>query len=120
VTQAYWYRDPLHLAGGGLAAEGVTSEIAALAAAQQYLGHQLVGAEFRSFDLQSPTKAVVTAETWSDTLYAITEYFTGAGRPHHGAARLPAGRHLHAGAARYRPGPMWQVTNVVYASERRV
>jgi hypothetical protein len=118
VTQAYWYRDPVYLSGGGLAAESVTSEIASLTAQVRYMGHQLAASEFRSFDLQSPSKAVVTArETWSDTLYAITEYSPEAEDPvvtQRGPYPLDATytlEWLDTGQ-----GPTWQVTNVVYAS----
>jgi hypothetical protein len=119
VTQAYWYRDSIYLAGGGLAAEGVTSEIAELTAQQRYMGHQLAGGEFRSFDLQSPTKAVVTArETWQDTLYGITQYSPEVDDP------VVAQRGPYPRDATYTlelldigQGPLWQVTNVAYASE---
>ena len=119
VTQAYWYRDPIYLAGGGLAAEGVTSEIASLTAQLRYLGHQLAGSEFRSFDVQTPTKAVVTArETWSDTLYGLTENSPEMDDP------IVARRGPYPRDATYTLevldtglGPTWQVTNIVYASE---
>jgi hypothetical protein len=117
VTSAYWFRDPIYLAGGGLAAEAVTAEIGALTAALHYMGHQLMGSEFRSFDLQSPTKAVVTArESWSDTLYTITEYSPEFEDP------VVAQRGPYPLDATYTlelldtgQGPRWQVTNVVYA-----
>jgi hypothetical protein len=119
VTRAYWFRDPVYLASGGLAAEGVTSEIISLTAQQQYMGHQLAGTEFRSFDLQSPTKAVVTArETWSDTLYGITLYSPEFEDPvvaHRGPYPLDATYTLEL--LDTGQGPTWQVTNVVYASE---
>jgi hypothetical protein len=119
VTRAYWFRDPVYLASGGRAAEGVTSEIGTLTAAQLYLGHQLTGSQFRSFDLQSPVLAVATArETWRDTLHSLTEYSPAEEDPI-GAERGP-----YSLDATYTlelldtgQGPTWQVTNVVYASE---
>ena len=118
VTQAYWWRDPVYLAAGGLAAEDVTAEIAGFTAAQQYMGHRLMASEFRSFDLQSSSRAVVTArETWSDTLYAITEVSPAQEDP------VIAQRGPYAQDATYTlelldtgQGPQWQVTNVVYAA----
>jgi len=53
--------------------EQFRSQVDALNGARQYLGHQLYSSYFRSFDLQSPTQAVVTVrETWKDTLYAYS------------------------------------------------
>jgi hypothetical protein len=119
VTGAYWFRDPIYLTGGGLAAEAFTADIAARTAAGQYMGHQLVGGEFRSFDLQSPTKAIVTArENWSDTLYAIREYSPEVDDPvvtRRGPYTLDATYTLEL--LDTGQGPRWQVTNVVYASE---
>jgi hypothetical protein len=49
------------------------AEIEALNQAKQYYGHQLLHSTFRSFDLQSPTRAVVTArETWKDQLFSYS------------------------------------------------
>jgi hypothetical protein len=119
VTQAHWYRDPVYLAGGGPAAGRVSSEINALTAAQRYMGHQLLGSEFRSFDIQSPTLAVVTArETWQDTLYVLSEYspeYDEEVSAERGPYSLDATYTLEL--ADTEQGPRWQVTNVVYATE---
>lgn len=117
VTQAYWFRDAVYLAGGGPAAALVAADINSLAAAQHYMGHQLAGSQFRSFDLQSPTLAVVTArETWQDTLYVLGQYSpevedvtAGARGPYvldatYTLERVDVGQ-----------GPVWQVRGVVYA-----
>ena len=121
VTGAYWYRDAAYLAGVGPAAERVTSEVASLAAAQRYMGHQLVGSEFRSFDLQSPTLAVVTArETWRDTLYALTQYspeVDDAVLTQRGPYPLDATYTLELIDRGQELPPAWQVTNVLYAAE---
>jgi hypothetical protein len=121
LTGAYWFRDPIYLAGGGPAAERVTSEISALTAVQRYMGHQLVGAEFRSFDLQSAMLAVVTAhETWRDTLYALTQYspeIDDAVLTQRGPYSLDATYTLELIDQGPELPPAWQVTNVVYAAE---
>jgi len=119
VTQAYWYRDAVYLAGGGPAVDRVSSEISSLTAQQRYLGHQLLESQFRSFDLQSPALAVATArETWQDTLYVLTEYspeydeeVAGARGPYSLDATYTL-EQVDEGQ-----GPVWQVTNVVYAGE---
>jgi hypothetical protein len=119
VTQAHWYRDPVYLAGGGPAAGRVSSEINALTAAQRYMGHQLLGSEFRSFDIQSPTLAVVTArETWQDTLYVLSEYspeYDEEVSAERGPYSLDATYTLELADTEQRP--RWQVTNVVSATE---
>jgi hypothetical protein len=119
VTQAYWYRDAQYLAGGGPAAERVTSEISSLAAEQRYMGHQMLTSQFRSFDLQSPTLAVVTArETWQDTLYVLSQYspeydeeVAGARGPY----SLDATYTLEL--VEEGQGPVWRVTNVASPGE---
>jgi len=121
ITQAYWYRDPVYLAGGGPAAERVTSEMASLTAAQRYMGHQLLASEFRSFDLQSPTLAVVTArESWRDTLYALQEWspeIDDAVVSQRGPYSLDATYTLELIDRGQDLGTAWQVTNLVYAGE---
>ncbi len=74
IIQMYWdapnaeyYLNP--------ATEWLRPEMDALNAQRQYIGHQLVSSQVRSFDLQSPTQAVIVArETWLDKLYAYNEY----------------------------------------------
>ena len=119
VTQAYWYRDAENMPGEGPAVERMGSEIRSLTAEKRYMGHQLRESRFRSFDLQSPTLAVVTArETWQDTLYVLTEFspeydeeIAGSRGPYSLDATYTLDL-LDTGQ-----GPRWQVTNVVYASE---
>lgn len=53
--------------------EWLRPELDRLNSQKQYIGHQLVRTQYRSYDLQSPTKAVVTVrETWQDSLHAYT------------------------------------------------
>ena len=121
LTSAYWYRDAAYLAAGGPAAERVTAEIGSLTAAQRYMGHQLLGSEFRSFDLQSPTLAVVTArESWRDTLYALQEWspeVDDALLTQRGPYPLDATYMLELVDRGQELPPAWQVSNVVYVGE---
>ena len=91
------------------------SELQALQAAKQYIGHQLVRSQFRSFDQQAEHKAVATVrETWQDKLYNFTE-------------TMPTSTNLAIGERG--PYPLdvtytvefldgyWQVTNAVYANQ---
>ncbi len=70
VTYLYW--DPIYsISGLAPEQEGFRSEIESLNQAKQYIGHQLNNINFRSFDLQSSTRAVVTVrETWKDQLFS--------------------------------------------------
>lgn len=69
ISQLFWapvdaeyYYEP--------ATEWLRSEMDRLKAQKQYIGHQLMKTQFRSYDLQSPTAAVITVrETWQDELY---------------------------------------------------
>lgn len=72
LTYIYW--DPVYsLENLSRAQEGFRAEIENLGKAKQYIGHQLVNVNFRSFDLQSENNAVVTArETWMDKLYSFS------------------------------------------------
>jgi hypothetical protein len=119
VTAAYWWRDVVYLSGAESLADGMASEIASLAAGQRYMGHQLLASAFRSFDLQSPTLAVVTArETWQDTLYALGQYspdFGDASFDERGPYLLDATYTLELMDAGQ--GPQWRVTGVVYAQQ---
>jgi len=69
VTSAYWsHREEFREDETALAEFG--PDIAAIKAAGQRLGHQLVRTHIRSFDPQTGGLAVVTVrETWQDTLY---------------------------------------------------
>jgi hypothetical protein len=72
VTYSYW--DPLNSVSGlSPENESFRSDLVALNQAKQYIGHQLVNINFRSFDLQSATHAVVTVrETWKDQLFSYS------------------------------------------------
>jgi hypothetical protein len=121
VSQAYWDRDTENLAGEGPAVERMRSEIRSLTAEQRYMGHQMRGSHFRSFDLQSPTLAVVTArETWQDTLYVLTEYspeYDEQVAAERGPYSLDATYTLEMVDLGQGQGPAWQVTGVVYGQE---
>ncbi len=57
----------------GAALDFITAEIADLQAQKHFEGRQWIGTSYRSFDLQSANRAVVTVrETWEDTLYAYS------------------------------------------------
>jgi hypothetical protein len=119
LTSAYWYMQPEYLSGNSPAIEEIRQEILALKAQGRYMGHQLLGSHFRSFDLQSDERAVVTArETWQDTLYVATEYSpdydeeVAGKRGPYGLEVTYTLEWLDRGQ-----GPGWQVTNIVLAEE---
>jgi hypothetical protein len=116
VTEAFWYRDSEPQTGDGPALEAVRQEIGRLTAAGQYLGHQHKGTDFRSFDLQSQTRAVVTAsETWQDTLYALQEWspeMDDAVLAERGPYTLEATYSLDL--VNEGQGPLWMVKDVTY------
>lgn len=75
-VQAVFYLSDRYIAsdynqyGGGSALEQVRAEIAALQSQKRFEGRKLLGTDFRSYDRQSPSLAVVTVrESWEDTLY---------------------------------------------------
>ncbi len=119
LTSVYWYRQPEYLSGGGQGGQAILADVQRLAGQGHYMGHQLVRTEYRSFDLQSATLAVVTAhETWQDTLYGITQDYPDTGDP------VVAQRGPYALDVTYtlelsdtEQGRRWQVTNVVYAQQ---
>ncbi len=88
-----------------------------LRAQQQFVGHQWLNANYRSFDLQAEDLAVVTVrETWEDWLYAFEEAPGDAeplGDPvgHRGPYTLDVTYTLS------NVDGQWQVTNIVYANE---
>ncbi len=62
--------------------ESYRAELNGLAQAHQYIGHQLINMNFRSIDLQSATRAVVTVrETWKDQLYAYSGEYPNHDEP---------------------------------------
>ncbi|HSR46825.1 MAG TPA: DUF3160 domain-containing protein [Anaerolineales bacterium] len=117
VTEAYWYRDEARLPQGGQGVQDIWVDVLQLEAQGQYLGHQQMGAEFRSFDLQAPTLAVVTArETWRDMLYQLAQYspeLDDAVLAERGPYTLEATYTLELIDRGI--NPRWQVTNVAYA-----
>jgi hypothetical protein len=71
VTLAYWARETPVEWPAELRAV-YAPDLTALREAGQYVGHQWVTATYRSFDLQTENRAVVTVrETWDDTLYEL-------------------------------------------------
>ncbi len=70
LIQGYWepeYALPLQMD----ALKPFADEIEGLVADRQYISHQLLRTQIRSFDLQSPDLAVVTVrEFWEDTLFS--------------------------------------------------
>ena len=117
VTRAYWYRHADELIGGGQGGESILADMRQLEAEQRYMGHQLLASEFRSFDLQSPTSAVVTSrEAWQDTLYALQEWspeMEDALLGQRGPYTLDGTYTLEL--VDQGRGPEWQVTSIVYA-----
>ena len=117
VTRAYWYRHADELIGGGQGGESILADMRQLEAGQRYMGHQLLASEFRSFDLQSPTLAVVTSrEAWQDTLYALQEWspeMEDALLGQRGPYTLDGTYTLEL--VDQGRGPEWQVTSIVYA-----
>jgi hypothetical protein len=117
VTRAYWYRQADELIGGGQGGESILADMRQLEAGQRYMGHQLLASEFRSFDLQSPTLAVVTSrEAWQDTLYALQEWspeMEDALLGQRGPYTLDGTYTLEL--VDQGRGPEWQVTSIVYA-----
>lgn len=70
ITDAFWNVGWMTIEPGS-ALSVFAEELNDLKANRQYVGHQLVSYNVKSYDLQSETKAVVVvAETWQDTLYA--------------------------------------------------
>jgi len=62
--------------------EPYRAELNGLTQARQYIGHQLINVNFRSFDLQSPTRAIVTVrETWKDQLFAYSGEYPNHDEP---------------------------------------
>lgn len=69
VTNLFWEPE-YSLTVIDAALEQFRSEAEALVAKNQNYGHQLINSTFRSFDLESQTRAIVTTrETWKDQLF---------------------------------------------------
>lgn len=116
LTEVYW--NPANSAGYQYAAlDPFRAELAQLAADRQYVGHQLVRSQVRSFDLQSPDLAVVTVrEVWRDTLHEHSGEYPTYDEPasaSRGPYTLDATYTLERGGDEF--GELWQVTRLVYA-----
>ena len=116
LIQVYWqpeYALPLQMD----ALKPFAAEIEGLVADRQYISHQLVRTQVRSFDLQSPELAVVTVrEFWEDMLYTAEGDFPNADDPVAGRRSL---YELDVTYTLVRAGPQtnWQVSQAVYASQ---
>ncbi len=101
----------------GDAAKKVLSEVDALNAASQYEGRQLIQFDFRSFDMQSPDQAVVTArETWDAKLYEQGP--DGAAGPllkQRGPYTIDTTYTLQRGTSEYGPG--WIVSKLIWNTQ---
>jgi hypothetical protein len=119
VTSAFWFRQIEYMPEFGIGFEQLKAEIERLNSNNQYIGHQLLGTHFLSYDLQSPSIAIVTGdETWMDTLYATSEYSPDYGDAilsYRGPYVLSATYTLELSDDGY--GPIWKVSGVVYADE---
>jgi hypothetical protein len=92
-------------------------EIESLATARQYVSHQLMNVNYRSYDIQSPDLAVVTVrETWHDTKHEGELPEPGAPIiAERGPYDLDATYTLEKIETDY--GTQWKVTRVVYSGE---
>jgi hypothetical protein len=113
---AYWepgYAAPLETD----ALKPFVDEIDALIAAEQYISHQLVRTQVRSFDLQGEGLAVVTIrEIWEDALYSYQGDFPSYDDPVEGR-RGPYELDVTYTLVRSAPHNAWQVTRAVYANQ---
>jgi len=72
LTELYW-EPGYSLENLSPVMEPYRAELNSIVQAHQYIGHQLISVNFRSFDLQSPTRAIVTVrEIWKDQLFAYS------------------------------------------------
>ncbi|MBN1145819.1 MAG: DUF3160 domain-containing protein [Anaerolineales bacterium] len=113
LTQAYW--EPQYALEFPI--EALRPQIKALVDQRQYIGHQLVSSQFRSFDLQSETRAVVTVrEAWQDKLFA-GDYPDDSAEPlaRRGPYSLDVTYTLEYVQTEY--GASWQVVQFVYANQ---
>jgi hypothetical protein len=115
LSYVYWELDTSWLnAASPEALAIVEAEVEALRQGGQYLGHQWITADIRSFDRQSEERIVVTVrETWDDTLYDMTGDFSDGQSPI--AHRGPYTRDVTYTIEEGENG--WWVTNVVYGNE---
>jgi hypothetical protein len=84
LSSVLWFLDVgvAYRPAAGAALEALGEQAEALEAEGHYVGHQLVHADFRSFDPQVGDRAVVTVrETWQDWLYEFDGYPGEGGEP---------------------------------------
>ena len=97
----------------------IRPELESLVAQRQYLGHQLVRSQIRSFDLQTEALAVVTVrEFWQDTSYQISGEYPMYDEPpaaSRGPYSLEVTYTIELVADDY--GPRWQVTQAIYGNQ---
>lgn len=119
LTSAYWYQQDVWQLELDAAVAQINAQIQAWQAEKRYLGHQLLGSQIRSFDLQSDSKAVITVrETWMDHLYAYTDQFPNYDEvsiAERGPYDLDVTYTLEP--SREEAGLIWQVTKIVYANQ---
>ena len=118
VVYLYW--DPIYsLDYLNSNQEYLRPEIQALKDSHQYLGHELLDSGYRSFDLQSENKAVVTArENWRDRLYSWSgDYptYDETSTAERGPYTLDVTYTLEKIQESW--GPVWQVVQVSYANQ---
>jgi len=113
LVEAFWYLEPGQLAAGDELAAELGFEIESLRAEGQYQGRRLMGVDYRSFDRQSDTLAVVTVrERWNDTLHEFEGEWPTYGEPAV-SERGPYAVDLTYTLEQLEPYG-WQVTRVVF------
>lgn len=116
LVNGFWYLEPAQLVAGEELAQALRSEVEGLQAEQQYQGRKLIGVDFRSFDRQSDSLAVVTVrETWLDRLYAFEGDWPSYGEDpiaERGPYTLDVTYTLEQTESLY-----WEVTRAVYGGE---
>jgi hypothetical protein len=75
VSEAYWYLEPTYIyAVSDTVRDQFAAEFDTLREANHYMGRQWHHASYRSFDIQTEERVVVTVrETWEDTLYSFQD-----------------------------------------------
>jgi hypothetical protein len=114
LSTAVWFLDSNQVWAGDEVLEQLKAMIEPLRTQRHYEGRQLVGSDFRSFDLQSEDRAVVTVrETWQDWLYEFSEFPGEGGDPldQRGPYTLDVTYTLERGESG------WRVTRMVHANE---
>ncbi len=118
VTYSYW--DPINSVENlSPAQENYRSELSGLSQQKQYIGHTLMHINYRSVDLQSPDRAVVTVrERWIDKLYSFSSDFPNYDEPviaERGPYDLDVTYILERVTESW--GVIWKVTQAQYANQ---